>query len=224
MTDVTAALVSAVVTWDDLRWLRRAWRAPIIVKGVLTGNDARRAIDEGAEGLVLSNRGGRQLDGVAATLRALPEIVAAVNGQAEVLMDGGLRRGSDILKAFCMGARAVLVGRAYAYGVGAAGQAGVARALEILRTEVERTMRLLGCPSVVELNSSLVEVPDDRLVSGPDGAAGHAVPQAMRLTDAPVPERTRQYSNSDSEQFDISAANDRDPVRTSPRQQESFGR
>jgi len=165
---VDAALANAVVTWDDLRWLRKAWRAPIIVKGVLTGDDARRAIDEGAEGVVVSNHGGRQLDGVAATLRALPEIVAAVNGQAEVLMDGGVRRGSDIVKAICMGARAVLVGRAYAYGLGAAGQAGVRRALEILRTEMERTMRLLGCASVVELNSSLVEVPDDRLVSGPD--------------------------------------------------------
>jgi L-lactate dehydrogenase (cytochrome) len=167
MTDVAAALSRAVVTWEDLRWLRKAWRAPIIVKGVLTGDDARRAIDEGAECVVVSNHGGRQLDGVAATLRALPEIVAAVNGQAEVLMDGGVRRGSDIVKAICMGARAVLVGRAYAYGLGAAGQAGVKRALEILRTEMERTMRLLGCASVVELNSSLVEVPDGRLVSGP---------------------------------------------------------
>jgi L-lactate dehydrogenase (cytochrome) len=148
-----------VVTWDDLRWLRKAWRAPIIVKGVLTGDDARRAIDEGAEGVVVSNHGGRQLDGVAATLRALPEILAAVNGQAEVLMDGGIRRGSDIVKAICMGARAVLVGRAYAYGLGAAGQPGVSRALEILRTEMERAMRLLGCASVAELNPSLVEVP-----------------------------------------------------------------
>jgi len=159
MTDVAAALASAVVTWDDLRWLRKAWRAPIIVKGVLTGDDARRAIDEGAEGVVVSNHGGRQLDGVAATLRALPEIVAAVNGQAEVLMDGGIRRGSDIVKAICMGARAVLVGRAYAYGLGAAGQPGVSRALEILRTEMERAITLLGCASVAELNPSLVEVP-----------------------------------------------------------------
>jgi len=160
MTDVAAALANAVVTWDDLRWLRKAWRAPIIVKGVLTGDDARRAIDEGAEGVVVSNHGGRQLDGVSATLRALPEIVAAVNGQAEVLMDGGVRRGSDIVKAICMGARAVLVGRAYAYGLGAAGQAGVKRALEILHAEMERTMRLLGCASAAELNPSLVEVPE----------------------------------------------------------------
>jgi L-lactate dehydrogenase (cytochrome) len=160
MTDVAAALASAVVTWNDLRWLRKVWPAPIVVKGVLTADDALRAIDEGASGVVVSNHGGRQLDGVAASLRALPEIVAAVNGQAEVLMDGGIRRGSDIVKAICMGARSVLVGRAYAYGLGAAGHAGVGRALEILRADVERTLRLLGCASVAELNSSLVEVPD----------------------------------------------------------------
>jgi isopentenyl diphosphate isomerase/L-lactate dehydrogenase-like FMN-dependent dehydrogenase len=160
MTDVVTALANAVVTWNDLRWLRKLWRAPIVVKGVMTGDDARRAIDEGADGVVVSNHGGRQLDGVAASLRALPEIVAAVNGQAEVLMDGGVRRGSDIVKAICMGARTVLVGRAYAYGLGAGGQAGVRRALEILRADVERTLRLLGCASVADLNSSLVEVPE----------------------------------------------------------------
>jgi isopentenyl diphosphate isomerase/L-lactate dehydrogenase-like FMN-dependent dehydrogenase len=160
MTDVAAALASAVVTWNDLRWLRKVWPAPIVVKGVLTADDALRAIDEGANGVVVSNHGGRQLDGVAASLRALPEIVAAINGQAEVLMDGGIRRGSDIVKAICMGARSVLVGRAYAYGLGAAGHAGVGRALEILRADVERTLRLLGCASVAELNSSLVEVPE----------------------------------------------------------------
>ena len=160
MTDVAAALASAVVTWSDLRWLRKVWPAPIVVKGVLTADDALRAIDEGANAVVVSNHGGRQLDGVAASLRALPEIVAAINGQAEVLMDGGIRRGSDIVKAICMGARCVLVGRAYAYGLGAAGRAGVGRALEILRADVERTLRLLGCASVAELNSSLVEVPE----------------------------------------------------------------
>ena len=160
MTDVAAALASAVVTWNDLRWLRKVWPAPIVVKGVLTADDALRAIDEGANAVVVSNHGGRQLDGVAASLRALPEIVAAINGQAEVLMDGGIRRGSDIVKAICMGARCVLVGRAYAYGLGAAGRAGVGRALEILRADVERTLRLLGCASVAELNSSLVEVPE----------------------------------------------------------------
>src|SRR5271170_2201197 len=160
MMDVGAALASAVVTWDDLRWLRKLWSGPLVVKGVLTGEDARRAIDGGADGIVVSNHGGRQLDTVSATLRALPEVVAAVNGQAEVLMDGGVRRGSDIVKAICMGAKAVLVGRAYAYGLGAAGYPGVMRALEILRTDVDRVLRLMGCASVADLNPSLVDVPE----------------------------------------------------------------
>jgi L-lactate dehydrogenase (cytochrome) len=108
---------------------------------------------------VVSNHGGRQLDSVFPTLRALPEVVAAVKGQIEVLMDGGVRRGSDIVKALCLGARAVLVGRGYAYGLAAGGQAGVARALEILKSDVERTLRLLGCPSVAALDRSYVEVP-----------------------------------------------------------------
>lgn len=160
MTHVAAALASAVVTWEDLRWLRKLWPGPLVVKGVLTGEDAHRAIDGGADGIVVSNHGGRQLDTVSPTLRALPEVVAAVNGQAEVLMDGGVRRGTDIAKAICMGAQAVLVGRAYAYGLGAAGHAGVVRALEILRDDFERVLRLMGCRSVAELDPSLVEAPD----------------------------------------------------------------
>jgi len=159
LMDVTAALASAVVTWEDLRWLRQVWPGPIVVKGVLTGDDAKRAVEEGAAAVVVSNHGGRQLDGVSSSLRALPEVVAAIGDQAEVLMDGGVRRGSDIVKAISLGARAVLVGRAYAYGLAAAGQAGVARALEILRDDVERTLRLLGCPSTSLLNASYVDVP-----------------------------------------------------------------
>src|SRR5207253_6353832 len=145
LMDVTAALARAVVTWEDIRWPKRIWTGPVVVKGVLTADDARRAVDQGAAAMVVSNHGGRQLDGAPATLRVLPEVVAAVNGQAEVLMDGGIRRGSDIVKAICLGARAVLVGRAYAFGLAAAGKAGVTRALEILRDDVERTLRLLGC-------------------------------------------------------------------------------
>jgi isopentenyl diphosphate isomerase/L-lactate dehydrogenase-like FMN-dependent dehydrogenase len=159
LMDVTAALASAVVTWDDFRWLKQVWPGSIVVKGVLTGDDAKRAVDAGAAAVVVSNHGGRQLDGVSASLRALPEVVAAVGGHAEVLMDGGVRRGSDIVKAICLGARAVLIGRAYAYGLAAAGQAGVARALEILRVGVERTLKLLGCPSVSLLDASYVDVP-----------------------------------------------------------------
>jgi L-lactate dehydrogenase (cytochrome) len=159
LVDIAAALADAVVTWEDLRWIREVWPGPIVVKGLLTGDDARRAVDEGAAAVVVSNHGGRQLDSVSATLRALPEVVAAVNGQVEVLMDGGVRRGSDIVKALCLGARAVLIGRAYAYGLAAAGQAGVARALQILRIDVERTLRLLGCPSVAALDRSYIGVP-----------------------------------------------------------------
>jgi isopentenyl diphosphate isomerase/L-lactate dehydrogenase-like FMN-dependent dehydrogenase len=159
LVDVNAALASAAVTWADFRWIRDCWRGPIVVKGVLAGDDARRAIDVGAAAISVSNHGGRQLDGVPAALRALPEVVAAVNGQVEVLMDGGIRRGSDIVKAICLGARAVLCGRAYAYGLAAAGGAGVARAIEILRADLDRTLRLLGCPSIAALDRSYVTVP-----------------------------------------------------------------
>lgn len=159
LVDVSAALARAAVTWDDLRWIRRLWPGPLVIKGVLTGDDARHAVDAGAAAVVVSNHGGRQLDGVPASLRVLPEVVAAVQGQIEVWMDGGIRRGADIVKALCLGARAVLCGRAYAYGLAAAGEAGVARALAILQADVERTLTLLGCPSVAALDRSYVEVP-----------------------------------------------------------------
>ena len=159
LVDVGAALANAAVTWEDLRWIRNVWPGPIVVKGVLTGDDARRAVDSGAAALIVSNHGGRQLDSVSATIRALPEIVQAVDGRVEVLMDGGIRRGSDIVKAICLGARAVLIGRAYAYGLAAAGYDGVVRALQILCADVERTLRLLGCPSIAALDQSYVEVP-----------------------------------------------------------------
>jgi isopentenyl diphosphate isomerase/L-lactate dehydrogenase-like FMN-dependent dehydrogenase len=159
LVDVAAALAESNVSWADLRWIRELWRGPIVVKGVLTADDAQRAIDEGAAAISVSNHGGRQLDCVPASLRALPEVVKAVNGQVEVWMDGGIRRGSDIVKAICLGARAVLCGRAYAYGLAAAGEAGVQRAIEILRVDLERTLRLLGCPSVASLDRSYVNVP-----------------------------------------------------------------
>jgi L-lactate dehydrogenase (cytochrome) len=162
--DVATALEQSTVTWRDLSWIRDAWKGPIVVKGVHTADDARQAADNGADALVVSNHGGRQLDGVKATIRVLPEVVAAVGGQVEILLDGGIRRGSDVVKALCLGARAVLIGRAYAYGLGAAGEAGVARAIEILRTDVVRTLKLLGCPSVAELDESYVDVPSEWMV------------------------------------------------------------
>jgi len=163
--DVGTALEQSVVSWPDLYWIREAWRGPIVVKGVHTGDDARRAVDAGANALVVSNHGGRQLDGVAPTLRVLPEVLASVGDRIEVLLDGGIRRGSDIAKALCLGARAVLVGRAYAYGLGAAGGAGVARSIEILRTDLIRTLKLLGCASTAELDRSYVDVPADWLAT-----------------------------------------------------------
>ncbi len=159
LIDVAAALARTTVTWEDLRWIRGMWPGPIIIKGVLRGDDARRAVDEGAAAVAVSNHGGRQLDCAPAALKALPEVLTAVNGRAEVLMDGGIRRGSDIIKAICLGARAVLVGRAYAYGLAAAGEAGVTRALEILRADLERTLKLLGCTSIPALDRSYVDVP-----------------------------------------------------------------
>ena len=156
---VGPALARSVVTWADLAWIRDAWGGPIVVKGILIGDDARRAADEGANAVIVSNHGGRQLDGVASGLQALPEVVAAAGTSLEVLMDGGIRRGSDIVKALCLGAKAVLVGRGYAYGLAAAGEPGVSRAIEIFRADLIRTLTLLGVSSVGALDRSLVDVP-----------------------------------------------------------------
>ncbi len=155
---VGPALAQSVVTWADLAWIRDLWQGPIVVKGVLIGDDARRAADAGAQAVIVSNHGGRQLDGVASSLRALPEVVAAAGDSLEVLMDGGIRRGSDIVAALCLGAKAVLVGRAYAYGMAAAGKPGVTRAIDILRADVERTLKLLGSEGVDALDRTYVDV------------------------------------------------------------------
>jgi L-lactate dehydrogenase (cytochrome) len=156
--DVGAALAQSVVSWADFKWIHDVWKGPIVVKGVHTADDGRRAVDEGAQAIVISNHGGRQLDGVAATIRVLPEVAAAVGDRVEVLMDGGIRRGSDIVKAICLGARAVLIGRAYSYGLAAAGEEGVTRAIDILREDLLRTMALLGCSSLDKLDRSFVDV------------------------------------------------------------------
>jgi L-lactate dehydrogenase (cytochrome) len=159
--DVGAALEASMTAWDDFKWIREAWSGPIVAKGVHTADDARRAVDEGAAAIVVSNHGARQLDGVAPTIRVLPEVVRAVRGQTEILLDSGIRRGSDVVKAICMGASAVLIGRAYAYGLGAGGQAGVARAIELLRTDVVRTLKLLGCAAIKDLDGTYVDVPSE---------------------------------------------------------------
>jgi L-lactate dehydrogenase (cytochrome) len=157
--DVGAALEASATSWQDFGWIREAWGGPIVAKGVHTADDARRAVDAGAAAIVVSNHGARQLDHVAPTIRVLPEVVQAVHGQVEILLDGGIRRGSDVVKALCMGAKAVLAGRAYAYGLGAGGRTGVDRAINILRTDVIRTMKLLGCSAIKDLDGSFVDVP-----------------------------------------------------------------
>jgi len=157
--DAHTAMKREAFSWNDMAWIRALWKGPIVIKGVLSAEDAKRSLDHGAAAVVVSNHGGRQLDSVPASLNVLPEVVAAVDGKAEVLMDSGIRRGSDIVKAICLGARAVLCGRAYAYGLAAGGEAGVTRALDILRADMERCLKLLGCPSVDALNESCVRKP-----------------------------------------------------------------
>jgi L-lactate dehydrogenase (cytochrome) len=154
--DAHTAMKREAFTWSDMQWIRALWKGPIVVKGVLSAEDAKRSLDHGAAGVVVSNHGGRQLDGVPASLQVLPEVVEEVKNKAEVLMDSGIRRGSDIVKAICLGARAVLCGRAYAYGLAAAGEAGVTRSLDLLRADLERCLKLLGCPSVNTLTKSYV--------------------------------------------------------------------
>jgi L-lactate dehydrogenase (cytochrome) len=152
-------LAGAVVTWEDMKWIRASWPGPIVTKGVITADDARQALDTGSSAVIVSNHGGRQLDTCYPTLRALPEVIRAVNGRTPVIVDGGIRRGGDIIKALCMGARAVLIGRAYAYGLAAEGRAGVAHAIAILKADLERTMALLGCASLKDLNATFISVP-----------------------------------------------------------------
>jgi len=159
--DVRGNLATALLEWRDLSWIRGCWPGPILMKGVITADDARRSMDEGAAGVIVSNHGGRQLDTCYPTARALPEVVRAIGGQGVVLVDGGIRRGSDIAKAVAMGATAVMVGRAYAYGLGGAGLQGVTRAIDILRADLVRTLALLGCASTKELTGKHVEVPKD---------------------------------------------------------------
>jgi L-lactate dehydrogenase (cytochrome) len=143
-------------TWDEVAWLREIWDGPLVVKGITHPEDARSAVDAGADGVVVSNHGGRQLDGGPATITALPGVVAAVGDRAEVLLDSGVRRGSDVVKAIALGARACLVGRPYWYGLAAGGTAGAQRMLEILNTEIDRTLALVGRSRLDELDPSVL--------------------------------------------------------------------
>jgi len=165
--EVAALQQATPPTWADLGWLRTVWDGPLVAKGILTVEDARRAADAGADGIVVSNHGGRQLDRAPATLSVLPRIVAAVGGDVEVLVDGGIRRGSDVAVALAAGARAVLIGRPYVYGLAAGDVAGAARVVEILVAELARTLVLLGAESLDDLDASFSPVDAQRSRTGP---------------------------------------------------------
>lgn len=147
-------------TWDDIAWLREQWSGPLMLKGVMRVDDAKRAVDTGVSAISVSNHGGNNLDGTPATIRALPAIAAAVGDQVEVLLDGGIRRGSDVVKALALGARAVMIGRAYLWGLAAAGQAGVENVLDILSSGIDSALRALGKSSIHDLTAEDVLVPD----------------------------------------------------------------
>jgi 4-hydroxymandelate oxidase len=149
-------VVDPTLTWRDLEWLRSTCELPLVVKGILTAEDALLACEHGAAGIVVSNHGGRQLDGVPAALDVLPEVVEAVAGGAEVLVDGGIRRGTDILTALALGARAALVGRAVLYGLAVGGEQGASGVLEVLRKEIELGLKLLGCRSPADVTAAHV--------------------------------------------------------------------
>ena len=151
-------LANAALNWDDLTWLRELWTGPLVVKGIMNAEDARRALNHGVNGIVVSNHGGRQLDGQPTTIEVLPEVVAAVAGHAEVFIDSGIRRGTDVVKAIALGARACLIGRPYLFGMAMGGEAGVIQVLQILRNEIDRTMALLGCRSLTDLNHTALRL------------------------------------------------------------------
>ncbi len=167
---VNSLLSNPGASWADLGWLRELWDGPLLVKGVLTAGDALLALDCGADGIIVSNHGGRQLDGAPASLDALEEIAPAVGGRAEVLIDGGIRRGTDIVKALALGARACLIGRPWLYGLAAGGEAGVALVLELLRDELDRALALLGRPAIDALDRTVLEA------EGPQPAPNHGSP------------------------------------------------
>jgi isopentenyl diphosphate isomerase/L-lactate dehydrogenase-like FMN-dependent dehydrogenase len=156
LTSFVQGLFNSDIGWDDLRWVREAWGGPLVLKGVMCGEDATLAVAAGCEGIVVSNHGGRQLDGVPATIDMLPEVVDAVGGRAEVLLDGGVRRGSDVVKALALGAKACLIGRPWLYGLAIGGQAGVTRVLRTFAQEIDRTLALVGAGDCASLDSSVL--------------------------------------------------------------------
>ena len=159
--DALLQWIAAPPSWEDIAWIHQQFGGPVIVKGVLTADDARRAIAAGASAVIVSNHGGRQLDGVPPTFAVLADVVRAVGEDAEILVDGGIRSGADVVKAVALGAKAAMIGRAWAYGLCAAGQPGVERVLSLLREDIDRTMRLLGIASVDNIDGSIVIPPSE---------------------------------------------------------------
>jgi L-lactate dehydrogenase (cytochrome) len=159
--DFATAQLDPTVTWRDLDWFRSIWDGPLVLKGIIAADDARLAVEHGAHAIVVSNHGGRQLDGTAGAIEALPEVVDAVAGRADVILDGGIRRGRDIIKAVALGATACMAGRPILYGIAAHGQQGADAALGILRDEADRTLALLGLRSIAELDGAALMVPGD---------------------------------------------------------------
>lgn len=155
---LSGTTVTSPFRWSDIEWIRTRWEGPLLIKGVLSAQDARKSASCGADGVIVSNHGGRQLEGAPATIRVLPEIAAEVGDDIEVLIDGGIRRGSDVVKALALGASAVLIGRPYLYGLASMGREGVERVIDILTEEMSRTMALLGCPGVDSLDPSWLRV------------------------------------------------------------------
>lgn len=156
---VIPKLFAPSITWQDVQWLRRIWRGKLLVKGVLSVADAKLAVEHGCDGIVLTNHGGRQLDYCVSPIDVLPEIASATRDRLTLLVDGGFRRGTDVVKALALGAHGVMLGRATLYGLTAAGEPGVRRALEMLADEIDRTLGHLGCQSVTELGPHLLSTP-----------------------------------------------------------------
>ena len=154
----TTKQFSASIGWADVDWYRSIWPGPIALKGIMSGEDARRAAERGIEAIIVSNHGGRQLDHAPSPIEVLPEIVDAVDGRAEVILDGGIRRGSDVVKAIALGARACMIGKAFNYGVAAFGERGVEMAIEILEKEIDRALALIGRPTLAQLDRAAVHL------------------------------------------------------------------
>ena len=182
------------VTWSDLAWVREQWSGKLVIKGITHPDDARHAVDVGADAISVSNHGGNNLDGTPASIRALPGVADAVDGQIEVLLDGGIRRGSDVVKAVALGAHAVMIGRAALWGLAASGERGVANVLEILRAGIDETLIGLGKQSLSDLGPADLVVPERSAERHPRDAAGT---RSTSRTPSVVPRADRSPNEVD---------------------------